>query len=67
MEYIEDPSLKSGPYRNDDWYAKIIIVDTAWERNTAKQTQYPMFQNKWQKKIDENATIHSKTRMVDET
>lgn len=54
MEYIEDRSLKSGRYRNDDWYAKKLpIVDTAWERNTAKQTHTLMFQNKWQKKIDE--------------
>ena len=53
IEYIEDRSLKSGRYRNDEWYRKLNKIDTAWERNKAKDTHTLMSQNKWQKKINE--------------
>jgi hypothetical protein len=55
IEYIEDRSLMSGRYRNDDWYEKKLHkIDTAWERNKAKSTHTLMYQNKWQKKINES-------------
>ena len=54
IEYIEDRSLKSNRYKTNNWYTKNLHkIDIAWERNIAKDTHTLMYENKFQKRIND--------------